>query len=365
MSFTFYLKYKKIISNIIIFIFIFYLLTQSNTLILSITKSTGIFITKLIPALFPYILITEFLINSGKINDLSLGASNILSKLFHVPKNSTSCVVIGFLLGYPNSAKYIAHLYSQKQIDTTTATKLVSFTSNANLSFIISAVGISIFNSVEIGIILAISHFLSAIIIGIIYIPSYTNNIIQQTHSNSNSFKKIYSSFDLLYISIYGALKTLAYIFAYMVIFALIPELIFNNVKLSKIAHAIFVGIFEISNGINTVANLNISFNLKLLLTSFTLSFSSLMILVQIFSFAHKAKVKFKDLIKFKILQGIISCIITCVITQFIYIPARPIYSNIDTFKLSLYLPYIKLYLLTLLYAILFILNCFRKKRQD
>lgn len=169
MKFTLYFKYKKTITNIFIFALIFYLLIHSNVIITSISCSTNIFMLNLIPALFPYLLITELLINSGKIYSLAYGLNNIISKLFSIPSHTSSCVIVGMLLGYPNSAKCILKLYQDCRIDSKTATKLVSFTSNANMSYVIGTVGLGIFKSIDIGIILTISHFLSAIIIRIIF----------------------------------------------------------------------------------------------------------------------------------------------------------------------------------------------------
>lgn len=364
MKIMYFSKYNKIILNLFIYAIIFYLLIHSKLVVASISESTSLFISKLLPALFPYILITELLINSGKTKDLAYGISYAISKLFHVPINCSTAVIIGFLLGYPNSAKYILNLYNTKQIDSKTATKLVAFTSNANMSYIIATIGIRMFKSFEIGIILTISHFLSAVIIGIMYKPIINNNIIQQTNINSNSFEKIYSPFELLYISISGTLKTLAYIFSYTVIFSLIPQVVFSDLNLPQILTAIMTGIFEISNGINSIYLLNIPLNLKLALTSFILSFSSLMILMQIFSFVHKTKVKFKDLLKYKFLQGILSCVITFIIITFIYIPTLPVSLNNDVFiDGSLMLPS-TIYMFAMFITILLSIILFRKKRQ-
>ena len=142
MKFTFYFKYQKLVFNILIFALIFYLLLNSNILVSSITNSIDIFVYKLIPALFPYLLITELLMRSNKIYDLSYGISSTLSKLFKIPKHTTSTVIIGFLLGYPNAAKCILKMYNDKKIDKKLATKLISFTSNANPSYIIATIGI-------------------------------------------------------------------------------------------------------------------------------------------------------------------------------------------------------------------------------
>lgn len=364
MKFIYFSKYKKVLINFAIFIVIFYLLIHSNVLVVGISNSTNIFVTKLIPALFPYLLITELLINSGTINNLSYGISSCLSRIFRIPQNTTPTVIIGFLLGYPNSAKYILKLYNEKKIDRKLATKLVAFTSNANMSYIIATVGISIFKSIETGIILATSHFLSSIIIGIFFTPSYNNIIIQQTSTNSNSFKKIYSPFELMYTSINNTLKTLAFIFAYTVIFSLLPTVIFSDFSISPTIKAVLTGIFEISNGINSIYLLNIPLNTKVILVSFVLSFSSLMILTQIFTFAFKANVHFKDLIKYKLLQGFLSSFITYITLEYVYFPAISVFTNQDRFILDIYISPSTVYMLTIFITIICSVILFRKKRQ-
>lgn len=194
--------------------------------------------------------------------------------------------------------------------------------------------------------------------------PSYNNNIIQQTNSNSNSSYKIYSTFELLSVSIYGTLKTLAYIFSYTVIFSLIPTILISNLNLSQILKAVTIGIFEISNGIYNISLLEISLNYKLILTSFILSFSSLMIIMQIFTFVNQAKVKLKDLIKFKLLQGVFSSLITYIILQFIYTPVVAAYLSQDKLSFKTYILPSTMYLIALVITIIFISILFRKKRH-
>lgn len=364
MKFTFYFKYKKLVFNMLIFALILFLLLNSKILITSINNSIDIFVYKLVPALFPYLLITEILMRSNKIYDLSYGISYALYKLFRIPNHATATVIIGFLLGYPNAAKCVLKMYNEGQIDKRLANKLISFTSNANPSYIIATIGIGVFKSFDIGVLLAISHYLSAIIIGVFLTPSYNNNIIQQTKVNSNSFAKIYSPFDLLSTSILGSLKTLAYIFAYTTIFSLIPTVIFNVLNLPSIIKATIIGLCEISNGINNIQLLSVSLNLKIVLTSFILSFSSLMILVQIFTFASKAQVCFKDLLKYKLWQGGLSSIITYILLNYIYTPTHSVFASIDNVVDNLYTSHSTIYITSLIIIILLSFGIFGKKRQ-
>ena len=190
-------KTKLIITNTTIYLAIFLLLTSSKAVTNSISLSLNLFIHNLIPALFLYILITEILINSNLMYTLSFGLDKILSKIFRIPKDTTFILIISYLMGYPNAAKCISKLYKEEKISLTLAKKLLSFTNNASPAYILCAIGFSMFNSIEIGILLLASHILSSIIIGICY--PYTEDIIQQNVTNSNSFCKI--SFSRKYIN--------------------------------------------------------------------------------------------------------------------------------------------------------------------
>lgn len=364
MKLIYFTKNKAVIINIAIYILIFYFVVHSNIVLKSITNSIDLFIYKLLPALFPYVLITEVLINSNLVYNLSYGLSNIISKLFRIPPHTAPAVIIGFLLGYPNSAKFILKQYESHQIDSKLSTKLIAFTSNANISYIFAAVGIGLFNSMKIGLILTISHFLASVIVGITLTPSYNNSIIQQTKTNSNSFKKIYSPFELLSQSILGSLKTFAYIFSYTVIFSLIPQVMFSDLKLPSIITAVITGIFEISNGMQKIALLNVNFTLKLTLSSFVLSFSSLMIQMQIFTFASQAKVEFKDLFKYKTIQGTLSCMITYILTNFFYFKSLPAFINNDKYTNSFNIFPSTIYMLSIIITLILCILLFRKKRQ-
>ena len=308
-------KIKLFLSNIFVYALILYLLINSKTCITSIKQSTELFLNKLIPALFPFILITELLINFNFIQNLTYGIDKVICKIFRLQNGSSLPVVAGYLLGYPNAAKIINSLYFNKNISSNTAKHLTSFVNNANMSYIISSVGISMYYNIKIGIILLISHFLSSIIIGIFYPVNNSKCIIQQKNIISNTFSKSY--FEIILKSILNSIKTLAIIFSFTVIFSLIPAILLKDLPINCTLKTIFKGVFEISNGMYEISLLNISIAKKLILSSFILSFSSLMVIFQVYSYLYTIGIKFKDLIKYKLLQGILSSIITFILLQF------------------------------------------------
>lgn len=354
-------KTKIVIINLIIYFLIFVFLTNSEICISSITNSTNIFLAKLLPSLLPYILLTELIVELNLAENVTYGFTRIVCKIFRIPNCSAPTVIMGYLLGYPNAAKYISKLYLSKKINLETANKLIKFTNNASPAYIIGTVGIAMFNNISIGIILIISHFLSSILIGI----SSTSNttIIQQNNTISNSFDQISFSFDRLLKCLFNSIKTLCIIWGFTVIFSLIPTLIFTKLNLPIHILALLVGIFELSNGINMLASLSSNFTLSICLISFILSFSSLMVILQIYSFLYITGIKLSHLIYYKFLHGILSCIITFILIKlffndsFIYV-----FSSIDNITKSKPIPCIVYIFIAIITGFLLYLST-KKKR--
>lgn len=127
----------------------------------------------------------------------------------------------------------------------------------------------------------------------------------------------------------------------------------------------LIIGIFEISNGINNIANLNISLTYRLVMISFILSFSSLMVLMQIYSFVSKAKVKFKEMVVYKLIHASISAMITYILTKFIFTSSIQVFENIDVANYAMSLNASTIYMFTICIAMFLSLIMFRKKRQS
>ena len=327
---------KYIFLSILITAIICYMLSNSQIVVLSIKTNVDLFLYKLIPSVFPYIFLTNILIESGMIFNLSFGLSKIASKIFNVTPICCPTIIISLLMGYPNAAKYITTLYTNNLIDSKRTQMLLGFTSNASPAYIISTLGLAFYNSFKLGIILLISHVLSSLILGIILGIKY-KNIIQQTSSISYIYPKKTKGFEIISNSIWNTLKTLGLIFCFMAIFSSITKLICNTLNLNKDFSAIISCITEITNGLCDVSCANFDMVIKILITSFGLSFGSLMIIYQIYAVAHKCNVNVFVFIKHKVIQGILSTIITYVllnITSF-ELPVTPVFSNIQNTNLQ------------------------------
>ncbi|MDD4376077.1 MAG: hypothetical protein PHR25_04770 [Clostridia bacterium] len=369
--------YLKLISFLSIICIPFFLLVFSKEFY-NLTYSTlNLFVTIIFPALFPFILFSNFFIINGYSKILSKTLiCKLFSRFFNVSYFGASAIILGFLFGYPNGAKYINYLFEEKRISRKEANNLLLFTNNGSPAYIISSIGIGIYKSMEIGLILFTSHIFASIIIG--KFSSYYNKEKKEDSSHafieSDNIKRKITIFESLVQSIKNTVLTLELILGFMVVFNILHSIIvklLNIIVSNNTINTILLALMEKTSGISLFFKLDIDYGLKIIMTSIFLGFSSFSILFQIYSCVYKNKFSFKNILKGKLLHGIISGSISYALIKVPYINKR-IYesiivsNNIDVFNskrlLSLYFTNSILIILSIY---VFIIILLKKKRLE
>ena len=360
---------KTVIKFLLFVITLSFLLILSKQNFESVKDSVMVFITNILPSLFPFILFTEVILHTNMINILSRIFGRIISKVFKVNNNASSAVIIGFLCGFPMGAKTVNTLYTQNKISRKDAKILLSFVNNCNPAFILSTIGVAVFYNMQIGVILLTSHLISAILIGIIYSRIYNTVIIHENSQFLNSFnektnkiKKNISSFEIIKLSIFNAFKTLSNILGFIIIFNLLFNILytlFNNLNIDNNIVKFISSIFEVTKGCYNINNITTNLDNRILLTSFALGFSGLCIICQIYSTICDSNFKLRDIVIPKIFHGIISTLITYILLRIITI--TDVNTNIEETQINdMYISNIKFYYLISTLVIIFSLLIYR-----
>lgn len=333
-------KIKNISILTLFFLILFVILIFSNTVHKSVNLSVKILLTSLIPSLLPFLILAEFAMNTNILNMISKVFGNFLSKVFKLPKCSSIAIIIGFLCGFPSGAKAVNMLYQKNMINKNQAYHLLAFVNNNNPAFIISAIGISVFNSIQIGFLLLFSHFIASVLIGIFYINP-TSNIIHEftENSNNNYVENTENIVEILKKCIFNAFKTLGIIFGFVTIFNLgfdLLNMIFIELKIKANFVYIISALVEITRGSYNIANLSFDIKTIICVESFMLGFSGICIILQIYSTISKNNFSFLRLLKYKLNHGILSAIITYILlkyTNVINVASIPILNSIGNIK--------------------------------
>lgn len=194
---------NKITALSIIFIGIYSILTFPQLSAVGIKVGLTFCSETLIPSLFPFMVISSFIIKS----QISLSIGKIIDPftklIFKLPGCAGTTLLLGLIGGYPTGARGIKTLLDQKQISKNTACHMAMFTFGAGPAFIINVIGINFLGSSQIGLILFTSHILSSIILGVIlslfYKPSTKINASYQLKESSISSAFVSSCIETTY----------------------------------------------------------------------------------------------------------------------------------------------------------------------
>lgn len=120
-----------------------------------------------IPALFPFLVVTSLLISLGFGQLLAPPLEGLMVPLFRVPGAGASALVLGLIGGYPIGARTAAELHAAGLVDQEEGERLLTFCNNSNPVFLISVLGSGVFGSVRVGVWLWLIHLAAALLTGL------------------------------------------------------------------------------------------------------------------------------------------------------------------------------------------------------
>lgn len=122
-----------------------------------------------IPSLFPFMILAEFVALSGASDTLSKPISPFTRWLFGLPKVTAAPILLSFISGYPVGASLARRLYDSGKILRSDAEKMLTFTVNSSPAMLIFAVGMGMLGGKEYGYLLYIVHILASVLNGILF----------------------------------------------------------------------------------------------------------------------------------------------------------------------------------------------------
>lgn len=305
-------KLKKILTSVLILISGFLVLKYANLTIVGVKKGLDLSFNTIIPSLFIFMIIAEFLSNTDLLT-IMFFPLRFISFIMRVPPETVSVFIMGILGGYPTGAQMVANLVKSKKISPKLGEILICSTINCSPSFIIGAVGIAIFNNVKIGLIIYLCEVFSALIIGIIMGFFIRKNEDYMWHDVTDDFDENISYSQVLVNSVISAGKSLFMICSFILLFSVI------FVFLNKIGLNFIGGFLEVCIGCASISDL--SFKNALILSTIYTSFGGICVLMQIKCFLSKTDIKMKKFIISRIFYTAISVFSTLLSVKFLKIP--------------------------------------------
>lgn len=337
---------KKItiyIIPILIAIFNVLIILFPSEIILSSKNGLLLWFNNVIPSLLPFMIGANILVQTGFTAFFGTLLEPVMQRLFKISGCGAFSLTMGLISGYPMGAKITASLYETKQINEIEAQKLIMFTNNSGPLFILGTVAVSMLKIPESGTLIILSHYLSAIITGIVLrnykksssktkrelfsIKTALKKIELERKKNNMPFGSILSK------SIIDSVNSITAIGGFIILFSVISKITeLTNISLfsKKIFSPIFnilnintdlispltSGILEITNGCKALSEFPPTIT-TIALCAGLISWGGFSIHAQAISFLTKTKIKIMPYILSKACQGILSIIIVYILSPF------------------------------------------------
>ncbi len=305
-------KFAEILICLLAFVFFISLIFFPETAYSCAKNGLYICASTVIPSLFPITFASIFImliLKNKKLKLLNKFAEKIL-------KSNGYCLLIfcfSLIGGYPTGAKLINEAYKNKKIPMEKAQSMCLYSVNSGAGFAVTAVGLGIFGSKEIGFVLYVSGILSAITLALAFNFLKGARFIRQ----SDSFKSNQNIAEIFTLSAANASKTVLSICGFVVLFSVINGMLKRFKYLKSLCF-----ITEITSALTLTKNIYF--------IAFLLSFGSLSVLFQIISAANEIRLNIIKLFLARIFAGVLSFFYTFLILKLFKITLPTLSNCVD-----------------------------------
>lgn len=259
-------------------------------------------INVLIPSLFPFMAVSSFTVKSGISDFLGKPFGKIMKSVFGLSPCFAPILLLSVTGGYPIGAKSCNELYKNGNTGTEECKRASMFMVCAGPGFLVSFIGMSIYNDKKIGIIMLCSQILSVLITGI------ANRIINRgkifvTAKESNKIRL--SLTKSLVEAVYDASKGMFSICSFVIAFSAVAGILSTVLDDGFVKTAV-LSIFEVCTGVKTASS-----ELPVWAVAFVAGFGGICVHFQIFSVLGNLKINKLIFFCYRIIQGILTALFT------------------------------------------------------
>lgn len=314
------IDYLQLLYIIFILFIISLLLLLPKNSISSFYDGVTIWATKVLPTLLPFFILTKILSSTKLIPFIEKKISLVTKKLYGVGGVAGYIYIMSIISGYPVGAKLTSDLYIDGKITRNEAISITSFTSTSGPLFIIGSVAVGLFDNIKIGIIILLSHYIGAILNGLLYRnkTAITSTPTKRYATEKISITNAMSSSILAVLNIGGFIALF-----YMIISLLLSLNVFYPItKLlsllglnEKVTTAILSGLIEVTTGEIILSKLTLSPLLSTAISTFVISFGGLSIHAQAYTYLNTFDMPYRKFLLQKLTHATIATIVAIMLS--------------------------------------------------
>ena len=223
------IKLKRNILPLAFLGFTLALLIFSKSNLPAVKNGLALWANSVVPSLFPFFVATEALMHTNLVTHIGNIFNKYMKPIFNVRGEGAFAFIMGIISGYPVGAKIASSFRENNVCSKEECERLLSFTNNSGPLFIIGTVGILMYGSTIIGLLLFITHILACITVGFLFRfwkKNEKTTIINTNYKPENKYVSFSNLGDVLAKSITSSVSTIFLIGGFVVIFSSIISIL-------------------------------------------------------------------------------------------------------------------------------------------
>jgi sporulation integral membrane protein YlbJ len=295
------------------------------------------------PALLPFFILSEILMGLGAVHFIGVILEPLMRPLFNVPGAGAFAMSMGLASGYPMDAVITARFRQNRLCTAIEAERLLSFTNTADPLFMFGAVAVGMFGRPDLGAIIALAHYISSVLVGIIFRfhgrsqPNSTENMstdlasiplraframLKARHDDGRSISQ------LLGDSVKNSMNTILLIGGFIILFSVFLRVLsvtglttalttlftalLNLIGFStSLAPALVSGLFELDLGSMAASQADAPLIEKVAATSAIIAWSGLCVHGQVASIVIESGIRMRPYMAGRLLHAVLAAIVT------------------------------------------------------
>ena len=274
-------------------------LSRPSSTVIYIREALDICGSAVIPALFPFTVLTGII--TSNISTQSGGILfSLISKIFKISTVSVSALLLGMVCGFPIGGKIAVDLYKKNLISQEEAERLIAFTNNTGPAFSIGVVGCVIFGNISLGVLIYSTQIITSLVAGFIlgYKKKMPHKLFTENSASKTAISKNISDASSAVLSVCGFV--IFFYFTVQCIGDIIPFPIFKIIT---------AALLEVSCGASEAAGIADPC-VASALAAFSVGWSGLSVHMQLSSFLIGTDLSMKKYYLTKFICGLVNFII-------------------------------------------------------
>ncbi len=282
---------KKVIKASVSLIFIFVFCAFSQSSVQGAKQGLEICLTSVIPSLFPFMVVTSYLMKSEAFSFLGKLLGKISQALFRLPKEGLIVYIFSLIGGYPVGAKLIADGIGDGTFSKNQGKRMMLFCVNSGPAFVINVVGIFMLNSKKAGLVLLFGISLASFVMGLM-----SRIFAKDEKVSVTNFKR--TDENILVSSVNDSLRSMAGICGWILIFTSVRGILMSFPINEDIK--IWLNMLgEVTSGCKVSVK-----SYPLSVTAFVLGFAGVCIHLQIMKFISLTGLRYLHFFVCRVLHG-------------------------------------------------------------